>query len=288
MNSTNIPNKKFLGIDLDGTLLTPRKKIALQSIQAIARFKAAYPETVIAIVTGRAYNSAKRYLDYVNSELKSPVISYLACFNGAAVYRINSNGVSEQIHKNLVPDLIAEKIWYSCLQNKVFFWGYPQEMYKGAPCLVGRHPVGKMLQMLRWKEMHYLQHYVHSNYFKINVMMFYPKRIETFLKNFASIHTDQIEVARASPKLVEITVKGTNKGTAVEKICELENIPYDHRFAIGDSGNDIAMFLQVKYKAAIYDAPKELIKLATYVGTNHKKGRFSCVFDNYFLKLKGI
>lgn len=287
MKTLNPDQKIFLGIDLDGTLLTPCKKIAHQSFETLRKFKNLYPKAVLAFITGRSFTSAKKYVELVNKQLDKTTIAYLACFNGSVIYKVEESGGYTLLDKHLVLDKMAEKIWHSCRKHKVFFWGYPQEPYKGAPCMVGRHPLGHIIQMLRWKDMHYLKGYINNNYFKINVMMFFSKRLDHFVKNFTKHDLDQVELIRANNRLIEITAHGINKGTAVNFICNREQIPVLSRCAIGDSGNDLAMFKEVTFKAAICGSPQRLIDASTYVGTTKNHRRFSSIFENYFLKLKG-
>ena len=45
----------------------------------------------------------------------------------------------------------------------------------------------------------------------------------------------------------EIIMKGTDKGTAVEKVCEYLNIPIQNTIAFGDSMNDYAMIQTCEY-----------------------------------------
>ncbi len=62
--------------------------------------------------------------------------------------------------------------------------------------------------------------------------------------------------------------KGINKGTAVEKISELINIPTEYMAAIGDSELDIPMLKEVGFGVALQNSPDELKKVANYITKN--------------------
>lgn len=277
---------KFLGIDLDGTLLKSNKKIAASSYLVLDAFYKKYSDCINVVITGRAFNSAQNYCIQTNSKTSKFKISYLACYNGALLLKINAKNEFSVIHKILIPDHLSELIFNLALKFKVFFWGYPENLYRGASVLVSKHPLGKIIQLVRWKDMHSLKNYIHDNYFKINLMSHSKTRLEKIENEIKNNYGHLFEIARSSDKLAEITAKNVNKGLAVNKICELNNIDYKNRCGIGDSKNDLPMFLEVNYKVATKGADSDLKKIATYVGTKGGTKQFSCVFEDYLLKIE--
>lgn len=277
---------KFLGIDLDGTLLKSNKKIAASSYLVLDAFCKKYPDCINVVITGRAFNSAQNYCLQTNKNTGQAKISYLACYNGALILKINEKNEFSIINKILIPDNLAELIFNLSLKFKIFFWGYPENLHHGASVLVSKHPLGKLIQIVRWKDMYSFKKYIHDNYFKINLMSHSKSRLDKIQNEIKSNYDHLFEVARVSDKLAEITAKSVNKGLAVNKICELNNIDYKNRCGIGDSKNDLPMFEVVNYKVATKGADSDLKKIATYIGTKGNTKQFSCVFDDYLLKIK--
>lgn len=64
---------------------------------------------------------------------------------------------------------------------------------------------------------------------------------------------------------IEITNKDINKGAAIRKYCDLNNIKKDDVYVVGDSGNDISMFKEFnEHSFAMSHAPKSVKKYAKY------------------------
>lgn len=287
LNYNNLKSMiKFLGIDLDGTLLKSNKKIATSSYLVLDAFYKKHPGCINVVITGRAFSSAQSYCMQTNSKTSQAKISYLACYNGALLLKINEKNEFNIIHKILIPDNLSELIFNLALKFKVFFWGYPENLYRGASILVSKHPLGKIIQLVRWKYMYSFKKYIHDNYFKINLMSHSKKRLDKIENEIRNNYSHLFEIARSSDKLAEITAKSVNKGLAVNKICELNDIAYENRCGIGDSKNDLPMFSAVNYKVATKGADSDLKKIATYVGTKGSAKQFSCVFEDYLLKME--
>ncbi len=53
--------------------------------------------------------------------------------------------------------------------------------------------------------------------------------------------SDEYDFMIHSPAVVEIVPKGFNKGTGIEKVCELLDLPIEDTLAFGDSVNDLDM-----------------------------------------------
>ena len=91
---------KMIAIDIDGTLLTPEKKIHIQTKEDI---KEAYNKgVIICICTGRAYPAAKRYVDEL--DLQIPLILY----NGS---RIISRDGKEIIFNKTIDKEISNSVF---------------------------------------------------------------------------------------------------------------------------------------------------------------------------------
>lgn len=277
-------NFQFIGIDLDGTLLTRNKKIHKAAYAALDAFYDLNPNCIGAIITGRFYNSAKRHCDSINENTKKFKINYLGCGNGSLFYKINNHDDYQLIKKTLIKSADAKKIYDLCQKHKILFWGCSDHLFKGAPVILSHHFIGYCIRLFRYKDVNISKIYVDENYSKINVIAS-PKKLNAFFTELNELYPDTFQVIRTATLMFEITAKNTHKGEIVNAVCERHQIPFNKRVAIGDSNNDLKMFENVNIKVALANASPELKRAATYVSKKRGLKRFSSVFEDYLLKL---
>lgn len=70
----------------------------------------------------------------------------------------------------------------------------------------------------------------------------------------------QCTIVRSSDILIEIVDLGINKAKAVQKLCQLWNIPLKDAVAFGDQYNDLDMLMEVGYGWAMGNAPIDIQK----------------------------
>jgi len=51
----------------------------------------------------------------------------------------------------------------------------------------------------------------------------------------------QLEISSSGAKLIEVNIRGVDKGKALKDFCRLMNIPIEESIAFGDAENDISM-----------------------------------------------
>jgi hydroxymethylpyrimidine pyrophosphatase-like HAD family hydrolase len=59
--------------------------------------------------------------------------------------------------------------------------------------------------------------------------------------------------------------KGVNKGSALIELCEMQGIPINRTYFIGDSYNDKEIFQTAGFSACVAETPLELQGLCNYV-----------------------
>lgn len=75
----------------------------------------------------------------------------------------------------------------------------------------------------------------------------------------------QIDIARSSDQFLEIFPKGVNKGSALQKICEIQGLPLEKTVAFGDHEMDIPLIAAAGLGIAMGNAVDSLKKIADYV-----------------------
>ena len=79
--------------------------------------------------------------------------------------------------------------------------------------------------------------------------------------------------SRSQARYLDITALKANKGEALATLAEFLDVPLVRTAAIGDGGNDPAMFHRAGISIAMGQAPEEIRKQAMYVtGSNLEDG----------------
>ena len=77
-------------------------------------------------------------------------------------------------------------------------------------------------------------------------------------------YDDVIEITH-SLSAVDITPRGVNKGTAVQFLSEITDIPLNHMVGIGDSSGDLPMLKLVGHPAGPFNADSNVRRIAEYI-----------------------
>ncbi len=82
---------------------------------------------------------------------------------------------------------------------------------------------------------------------------------------------------------VDITPKGIDKGSGMDVLLELKNIPYDEVLGIGDSLGDLPFLRKLKYKAVPSNGHPKLKEIATYIAQKEDILGVIEIFKYFFL-----
>lgn len=273
---------RVLSIDLDGTLLSCKKQISRQNIQALSDFIDA--GGYVCFVTGRSLTSAKKVAeDFYHKTQKK--IRYLACLNGTLIY---DNWDQKYVQENTIDPQVANEIFDGCKNLKLGFACYTQKGmvnqtmqiygYKGLTWLVNLF--NKKTKITELKTLNLEDHI-----YKINILRRWSetKFIESN-KFLSEAFNNKIDVSLTSPWLYEVTKHEVNKGTAVEKISQLLEIPLTEFMAFGDSANDIPMFKKVGFSIAARKKHSIVLEYANYCSEVSQKNAVADGIYRYILK----
>ncbi len=275
----------FLALDLDGTLLNRDKKIAKRTLAALDEYAQSNPDSVNAVITGRYEYSARKYVNFVNGQCAVFRITYLGTGNGALFYGVDPETKAlTLIDQLLVSRDDASEIFDICKRRKLMFWGYPQNLHRGAPIVLSAVPGAYATHFFRFIDTHVVRSFVNDDYSKINVVAGSRKKLNAVLNELKRSHAGKFQISETSRYMLEVTAAGAHKGRIVEAICAKHAIPVSARIAVGDSSNDREMFARVGTRLAPINVRDQLRTLADYVGTKRGAKRFSCLFDDYLFK----
>ncbi|QMT98397.1 Cof-type HAD-IIB family hydrolase [Mycoplasma tullyi] len=263
---------KLIGIDLDGTLLSIRKKVTKKVINSLLDLRKKLPDVVIAIITGRSYLSAKRVVNELQTA--GVKIDYLCSYNGSVLFKVNEQSELTKLYEHSVDSETTKVIFDYCKKNKIAFQGYLVTDQVNSSVVLSDNFIGRIIASFNKNKSFCTKEFVEGEYYKINLISTKRKRLAEFNGFVAKNYADSVEIANVFPTFLEITTKNINKAFALRKVCDLENISLDQTAAIGDSLNDYSMFEIASYKFAMKRANPKLKNISTYIAHSSRHNQF--------------
>ncbi|MGL4948573.1 MAG: HAD-IIB family hydrolase [Mycoplasma sp.] len=251
------PKYKLFSIDLDGTLLTPDKKITVKDLVALRDYMASGGEVLIN--TGKSFNSTMKHIRQIE-EGTGMKLKYLSCLSGNYVYDLIND---EVIYSNWIDSETCEIIYNICRKSRMAFMPYVKS-------LGGK----RILNYMIYKK------YIPIEAYKINtfvsvISLLGMKKLQQRLSSIPGV-----KVQMTHHFFYEIVKLGSDKGSAVNIIANKLNIPRKEIASIGDSFNDVPSF-EVSGASFLVKADRKLNKYATHI-VHTKKSRIYKVINDYF------
>ncbi len=236
----------LLALDLDGTLVEPRKPVREVVIDAVRRAQAAGVRATI--VTGRMYVGAKPFAAAL--DLDGPIVLYQGAvladaktgrferevpMKNATALRIYAAAKEHGLHVQFYRDdhfYVEEDNAYAQLYART----------SGiAPTVVASLP----------------DTFAGRDSTKVNVVTD-ADRTPAVLALMERVCGPDAYVTRSNPEFVEMLSPEVDKGVALRLVAEHFGIPMDRVMAIGDSYNDLPLLRAAGFAVAMGSAPDEL------------------------------
>ena len=276
------PLIKCIATDMDGTLLNSKEKISPENARAIKEAQNNGIEVVVA--TGRAYVEAKHMLNEAN--IKCPVIST----NGAVVFDqdgkiIASNPMNIEEYKMTRNILDELGIYYEVYTNKGIFSrdkAYTIAMLAdifltAMPHLDVEYLIKQASKRFELGHVSELDNYddlyqdLELEYYKVLAFSVEPDKL-LIAKERLLDHT-ALAISSSGKENIEITSTEAQKGNALQNFANSKGIPLKQTMAIGDSYNDVSMFMKVGRPVAMANANTEIKQICGHVTkTNEEDG----------------
>lgn len=253
-------NHKILFVDLDATLLSDDKSISEGNRNAIG--KMLKEGHYIALATGRTVESGRSVVRELGLTVPG---CYMIAFNGAVLYDCSADRV---LLKRSLPIDVVQEIFDRAKKAGIY-----AQTYNNTDIITVRHT----------KELDYYRKKNHLTYkLSANVLDLLEEepqkvllidldgkaRLERFQRNNLRWEEGKCNSFFSCREYLEYCPIDTSKGTGVEYLRKILNMPLDSTVAVGDEQNDIAMIQAAHVGVAMKNGIQEVKDAADYVTEN--------------------
>lgn len=262
---------KLITIDVDGTLVTPLKRLTKENIAAIERAKKAGIH--IALVSGRPFHSMIDINKSLGLDKKG---HFTICQNGSYVFDNFSQKPmfgtfqSPSDLVNVAKLLEGFRLDVSAMDGENFYSNKKRaNIYTKIDAKIHKMPIKRVNYEALPKDMNFGRFMVLGS----------SHEIKRFVENMPDEIKDNYYPVQTAPFLVEIMNKKTNKGHAISQMADKLGYKMEEVMAIGNEKNDIPMLEAAGFAVAMGNAVDELKKHADYITKSNLKSGVGHAID---------
>lgn len=266
-----------IATDLDGTLLTSDNAVSYENFAAIERL--AKKGIKIVILTGRTFYE-------IPFELRTcGYIDYFVYSNGAGIQSAEK-GI---VYYSPLERTKAEKIYDILNSYEAFIEVYSNQIpFADKNKFSGKHfdyyKIDKSFIPELYKSrktVNSLEKLLDDKSYKTEMFdVFFRNNDErTACRNRLLTEISDIEITTSMKNNLEIMSENINKGTGLEKLCQIAGYSLDSVIVLGDSKNDISAFKTAKKCFAVSNACKEIKDIADKVICSNDEN-IMCYMEN--------
>lgn len=273
--------KKIFTIDLDGTLLTKKKKITKKSIISLKKYILAGGEPVI--ITGKSRESSMKYINILNAKLNYR-IKYIGTSNGSVLIDLIKDKI---IYQDYISGTESKKVFDFIKANNSVFFAYAgsddmiENLYFfnwSIPKFLIRKSFSKNANFT------FMSEYLNVNYQKIGIFpkLFKKNRMNEIFNDVSSLKS--LNIYKTHKLFYEISPLTSNKGKCLKTIAKFLEVDIENTAAIGDSYNDIPVFKVAGISFGIDNKQQNFRESCSILIKRSNKEPVSFAIENYLLK----
>lgn len=253
-------NNKILFVDLDATLLCDDKSVSKRNREAIRQMLA--EGHYIALATGRPVESGRIVARELGLTLPG---CYMVAFNGAVLYDCSADCV---LLKRSIPIDVVQELFERAKKAGIYV-----QTYTNTDIITMKHT----RELDYYREKSKLSYKLSDNVLDLleeepqKVLMIaleHGERLIKFRKENLRWEQGKCNSFFSCTEYLEYCPLDTSKGTGVEYLTQILNMPIDATVAVGDEQNDIAMLKAAHIGVAMKNGIQELKDIADYVTEN--------------------
>ena len=248
---------KLITIDVDGTLVTPLKRLTKANIRAIDR--ARDMGVHIALASGRPYSGMLAYIKKIGLDRPG---NFSVCQNGSYIFDNVTNKPITGIYQGpddlkTIDALVADfDVEISAMDHRGFYSRHDNpSIYTRIDALISRLPISQLAY----------DDFASDKTFGRILILGSKSAIDRLYHNMPEQLVNDYYAVRTAPFLIEVMNKKTNKGHAISIMANNLNINQDEIMSIGNERNDIPMLEQAGFAVAMENAVPELKKHADFI-----------------------
>ena len=275
MKDTNMPCKKLIAIDLDGTLLDSEKRISVRTQQALTRASDAGLEPVV--VTGRPLSGLPEDLKHL------PQLRYVITSNGAVTTDLQTGATlrSQLIDCDTAVQITRipeQESWiYSVFLDGVgycteYSYGRIWDFFAGTPLESYVRNSRRMTGNIAGR--------IHDAKGVENIWIVCQRPDQASQLSLRIRETWQLQTFRTAPTDVETGALGADKGTALRHLYHYLHLRKEDVYAIGDNHNDLSMLKAAGTAVAMGNASDEIRQLADMVTQTNDNDGVACMIES--------
>ncbi len=267
---------KILFTDIDGTLLDDAKQIPENNRLAIEQLiKEGHK---IVLTTGRALSGTIGQAEKLGLTFDG---CYIIAFNGGEIY---DSYRKETLYKCSIPLPVVTRIFTLCEENNIHIQTYDDThvLSKENNAYLERYCREIVCESRIDPE---LPASLKEEPTKLLLLSYDDQEKLAFMKDLIlKTEGDTVDAFYSSKGLLEVVLKGTNKGAAIERLCNLLDIPIENSVGAGDGYNDLPLIETAYIGAAMKNAVDSAKESADYITTlDNNEGGLSEIIKKFIL-----
>ena len=261
---------KIVLCDYDGTLAGSNNQISKQNLDAINSF--VLGGGIFVVCTGRATDAISKPLLAQNFK------GLIASFNGAV---LSSPSTNEVLYSHKIPVNDCLKFFNYTQKHDLYAHFYPQNQF----LYPYRNKYTNHYEKVTGVNGIYCEDIVKyiqtNNEGSCKLLVFDDKeKLDMHFEGLKSL-MDNCEVVRSTDNMIDLNLKGIDKGDACYKVASLYNMTIDDVLAMGDAGNDYAMIKEAGFSVAVSNASNEIKEIADFIAPSNDENAVKYVLEKF-------
>tara|TARA_R110000868_G_scaffold126276_3_gene333273 strand:+ start:790 stop:1590 length:801 start_codon:yes stop_codon:yes gene_type:complete len=244
---------KMVVTDMDGTLLNSNHEVSKQFFSLFKKLKE--HNILFAAASGRQYNSILDKLDAIKNDI------IVIAENGGFAIQNGKEIVSTPLPNKTKNEIIS-------ILDKVDNI-HPVLCGKNNAYLLGNSPVFVEKLKEYYSKYQILENLSDFDGEILKIAIYHFESSEKYIYPSVSHLEENLQVKISGANWVDISSKNANKGYALQKVMEQNNIQPHELLVFGDYNNDLEMLALADYSFAMANAHSNVVKAANYSTTSN-------------------
>lgn len=264
---------KIVALDLDGTLVNSKHEISDANRDILIKIQEMGCK--VAIATGRPFKGAVRQAEKLQL---SRFGGYIMCYNGGLIMDCRDKKVifSRELPHEYIPEICEGIKGLDITVNtytadEIIAANSHNKYTEIEPDIVGM-------------KLRFVDDFVKFVDFPINKCLLTgePETISRLEEIYREQFKGRLDVFKSEAFFLELVPVGVNKGEAISKLAEINNVDISRTISFGDGFNDVELIKTAGVGIAMANACPEVLKSADYVTLNNDMDGVAAGIEKFF------